>query len=72
MTEERLLAVAAIKSPEAAADALLNAEAEARRAIAALDKSITVVKPRAVGMGKRSPPTGPPTSRTPSESGARS
>ncbi|WP_165505273.1 ATP-binding protein [Rhizobium leguminosarum] len=52
MTEERLLAVAAIKSPEAAADALLNAEAEARRAIAALDKSITVVKPRAVGMGK--------------------
>ncbi|MBZ9918261.1 ATP-binding protein [Mesorhizobium sp. BR1-1-12] len=52
MTEERLSAVAAIKSPEAAADALLNAEAEARRAIAALERSITVIKPRAVGLGK--------------------
>lgn len=61
--------VTAIRSPEAAVDALLNAEAEAGRAIAALKRSITVVKPRAIGMGKVLPPTGPPTSRTPSESG---
>lgn len=52
MTEERLSAVATIKSPEAAADALINAEADARRAVAALEKSITVVKPRALGMNK--------------------